>query len=321
MSSNAIPSTYEPLIQLLTDAVDGASTHGAAAGLKQNDETALRAVLHDLVGTPTGPDNPSQALPGLKAQYNTAKANKAAMTAALRSAQSNGRALAMACIGTLKPRLGNQWNAAWQEAGFASNSLQVPANPVFVLQNLHSFYLAHTDYEVKELTPDISCTAFACAKAVKTIADAQVASNRSNFETGEARNRLEQGVKAARMRLSGLREELARLIADDDHRWYAFGFDRPSHVGSPETPENVVVTPGAAGSGLLFVDWDDARRADSYRLRALDADGKVLAEVMPQDSEAKLTGLPTGSTVALTVTARNAAGESPASEAVEVEVP
>jgi hypothetical protein len=321
MSSNAIPTTYEPLIQLLTDAVDGSSTHGAAVGLKQNDEPALRAVLHDLVGTPAGPDGQTQALPGLKAQYNTAKANKAALTAALRSAQSNGRALAMACIGTLKPRLGNKWNAAWQEAGFAANSLQVPVNPVFVLQHLHSFYLAHADYEVKGLTPDISCTASACAGAVQAIADAQVASNRSNFDTGEARNRLEQGVKAARMRLSGLREELVRLIADDDHRWYAFGFDRPSHVGSPETPENVAVTPGAAGSGLVFVDWDDARRADSYRLRATDADGNVLAEVLPQDSEAKLTGLPAGSTVALTVTARNAAGESPASDAVEVDVP
>ena len=143
MSSHAIPSTDEPLIQWLTDAVDGSSTHGAAVGLKQNDEVALRAVLYDRVGAPTGPDDPLQTQPGLKAQYNTAKANKAAMTAALCSAQSNGRALAMACIGTLKPRLGNKRNAAWQEAGYASNSLQVPANPVFVLQQLHSFYLAH----------------------------------------------------------------------------------------------------------------------------------------------------------------------------------
>ena len=321
MSSNAIPSNYEPLIQLLTDAVDGASTHGVAVGLKQNDEAALRSVLHDLVGSPAGPNNQPPAHPGLKAQYNTAKANKAAMTAALRSVQSNGRAMAMACIGTLKPRLGNKWNAAWQEAGFASSSLQVPVNPVFVLQNLHSFYLAHPDYEVAQLTPNISCTAAACAGAVQTIADAQVASNRSNFDTGEARNRLEQGIKAARMRLSGLREELARLIADDDHRWYAFGFDRPSHVGSPETPENLTATPGATGSGMVFVDWDDARRADAYRLRATGADGKTLAEVLPQDSEATLTGLPVGVTVKLTVTARNAAGESPASEAIAVDVP
>ena len=91
MSSHTIPSTDEPLIPWLTNAVNGTNTHGAAVGLKQNDETALRAVLHDLVGTPTGPDDPAQALPGLKALYNTTKANKAAMTAALRSAQSNGR--------------------------------------------------------------------------------------------------------------------------------------------------------------------------------------------------------------------------------------
>ena len=46
-----------------------------------------------------------------------------------------------------------------------------------------------------------------------------------------------------------------------------------------------------------------------------------MAEVLPQDSEATLLGLPVGVTVKLTVTARNAAGESPASEAIEVIVP
>ena len=56
--------------------------------------------------------------------------------------------MAMACIGTLKPRLSKKCSAAWQEAGFASGSLQVPANPVFVLQHLHSFYLAHADLPV-----------------------------------------------------------------------------------------------------------------------------------------------------------------------------
>ena len=38
-------------------------------------------------------------------------------------------------------------------------------------------------------------------------------------------------------------------------------------------------------------------------------------------SKATLIGLPVGVKVTLTVTARNSAGESPASEAIEVEVP
>ena len=318
MSANKIPVTYEPLVQLLTDAVDGASKHGAAVGLKQNDEAALRAVFYDLVGNPGGTDNQPPPTIGLKAKLNAAMANKSAMTAALRTAQSNGRALAMACIGTLKPRLGIHWNSAWKEAGF-TGSLQVPTNPAFVLQSLHAYYSFHPNHELPQLTEQVSCTAATCIEAMKAIAEAQANSNQSNVQAGEARNSLDQAMKAARMRLSGLREELTRLIADDDHRWYAFGFDRPSHVGSPDTPVNLIATPGAPG--MLYVDWDDARRADSYRLRATDAEGAVLAEAFPQDSEATLTGLPSGSTVSLSVIAHNTTGDSPVSESITVAVP
>ena len=68
MSGNTIPLSYEPLVQWLTDAVDGASIHGAAVGLKQNDEAALRAVLNDLVGDPGGPDGQPPPSIGLKAR-------------------------------------------------------------------------------------------------------------------------------------------------------------------------------------------------------------------------------------------------------------
>ena len=319
MTGNTIPQNYEPLVHLLADAVNGASQHGAAVGLKQNDAAALRAALGELIGHPGGPNFQPPPYPGAKAVLNAAVANKSAATAALRSAQSNGRALAMACIGALKPRLGNHWNAAWTEAGFTGGSLQVPANPEFVLRNLQAYYGRHPDHEVPQLTEQLACTADACAGAVWAIATAQANSTQSNVAAAEARHQFDVAVKAARMRLSGLREELARLLADDDHRWYAFGFDRPSHVGSPDTPENLIATPGAPG--MLYVDWDDARRADGYRLRAAAADGKLLAESLPQDSAATLTGLPSGSTVSLTVTARNATGESPASEPVTAVVP
>jgi hypothetical protein len=171
------------------------------------------------------------------------------------------------------------------------------------------------------LTAELACTAAACAAAVQAIAQAQAESNQSNVEAGLARNALDQGIKAARSRLSGLREELTRLIGPDDHRWIGFGFDLPSHVGTPDTPENLTATAGSAGSGMIFVDWDDARRADAYRLRATDAEGKVLAEAQPQDSEATLSGLPVGVTVTLTATARNATGESPASAGISIVIP
>ena len=41
MATNEIPATYTPLVALAEDAADGAKTHGAAIGLKQNTETAI----------------------------------------------------------------------------------------------------------------------------------------------------------------------------------------------------------------------------------------------------------------------------------------
>jgi hypothetical protein len=45
MADNSIPTSYDPIVQLLEDAADGAHTHGAAIGLVHNDEAHIRADL------------------------------------------------------------------------------------------------------------------------------------------------------------------------------------------------------------------------------------------------------------------------------------
>lgn len=130
MANNSIPEGYDAIIQLLEDAADGAQTHGAATGLVHNGETALRTNLTSLVGTPAGPANVPPAVPGLKALWNTAQANKSSKTAALRTVQSNGRFLARTCIRSLFPVLGEDWNSAWSDAGFTGGSLAIPTNPL-----------------------------------------------------------------------------------------------------------------------------------------------------------------------------------------------
>jgi hypothetical protein len=322
MASNEIPREYEPLVELLHDAADGATTHGVAVGVKANDGPTLTALLDSLVGTPAGPGNVPPATPGLKALWNTAKANKSAAGAALRTAISNGRALAMACVGTLKPRLGNSWTTAWQAAGFQSGSLETPKNPQARLQELRAYYANNPTHEVPNLSPTISCTAAACQAAADAIGDADTASNTSNTDAGKAKAALEAGMDAARAHLGGLREELTRLLGDDDERWYLFGFERPSDPETPEVPANLVATPGGPGSHTVFVDWDNARRAETYRVLArAAATGAPLLERIVEESEAML-GLPAGATVKITVTARNdAGGESAESEPITVAVP
>lgn len=323
MANNTIPDAYEPVIQLLEDAADGAQTHGVATGLVHNNEVALRVNLTALVGTPAGPANVPPAVPGLKALWNTAKAAKSSKTAALRTVQSNGRFLARTCIRSLFPVLGEDWNSAWQDAGFTGGSLAIPANPLATLQQLRAYYAANPTRETANVN-GVACTAAACETAAQAVSTAQSNSNQSNTDAGTAHGNYLAGLAAARTRLSNLRDELSQLIGDDDERWYAFGFDKPSDSASPETPENLVLTLGGPGSRTLLGDWDDARRADKYRLRAVvKATGVQVFNEIVQDSDGILTlpALAVGTELEITVTGRNAVGESSPTAAVTALLP
>ena len=318
MANNTIPDAYEPVIQLLEDAADGAQTHGAAVGLVHNGETALRTNLTALVGTPAGPANVPPAVPGLKALWNTAQANKSSKTANLRTAQSNGRFLARTCIRSLFPVLGEDWNSAWSDAGFTGGSLAIPTNPLPTLQQLRAYYAANPTRETANIN-GVACTAAACETAAQAVSTAQSNSNQSNTDAGTAHNNYLAGLKAARTRLSNLRDELSQLMGDEDERWYAFGFDKPSDSASPETPENLVLTAGAPGSRTLLADWDDARRATNYRLRAkVKATGVQVFNELVADSQGIITlpAQPAGTELEVTVTGHNAVGESSPTSAV-----
>jgi hypothetical protein len=305
-----VPESYNPLVQLLADAADGADKYGAAINLKQNTGPAIRADLKALVGVPAGPNNVPPAVPGLKSLWNTAKSKKVEMTAALRTVESNGRALALTCIGSLRPVLGQKWNSAWNAAGFTTNSLAVPPHPRSLLLLLRGYYAANPAREVKDIN-GIDCTAAACQAAADAIGTADTASNQSNTDAGTAQSALQDGITAGRARASGLLAELGQLLDDNDPRWLAFGFDLPGHPASPDVPQNLTVTPGAAGSQTLFMHNDEERRASGYRFTVTKAaDGTVLAERLTQDAEATFNNLPAGVKVNVVVTARNATGES-----------
>ena len=313
MASNKIPVGYDPIVTLLHNAVAGARDHGDEVGLKQNDEATLRPLLDALAGT--------ESQLGAKGAWNTAKSRKVAATAALREMESRGRALVMAIVGVLKLRLGSQWNAQWHEAGFSQGTLHIPDHPQAILLQLRSLLLAHPDYEVPNLSDRFACTAAACQVAAEAIDAAKTASQASNAEASVAKQNLEQATANAKTRLTGLRQELALLLGPDDARWYAFGFDRPNDSQTPAIPAHVTATVGTAGHDSLFVEWDDARRADSYRAVLMDvATGQSVAEKLVNDSEAVYTGLPAGTHLKIAITSRNDAGESQPSEAVTVQL-
>jgi hypothetical protein len=316
-----IPKYFNPLVQLLEDAADGASRFGLAIGLKQNTEPVIRSVHESLVGKPAGPDNNPPAVSGLMDLWSAAKSEKTAKTAALRSAISNGRALARTVVDALKPVLGRNWTSSWNAVGFLGGSLAVPNNPATLLMSMRGYLAANPAHEVKNIN-GIACTAEACQAAADAIIAADAASNKSNSDAGIAQKNLQDGINAAHNVLSGLQHELGQLLGEDDPRWLAFGFDLPGHSDSPDVPENLTVTPGSAGSRSVFAHCDDARRAEGYRFVVTNkANGAVVVTQLTQDPQMTFENLTSGITVAVAVSARNETGESAMSQPVTAVVP
>jgi hypothetical protein len=173
---------------------------------------------------------------------------------------------------------------------------------------------------VPDLGHGISCSARGCAEATEAVAAAQDASLQGNRAAADAQRNLEAGKHAARKVLMNLRSELAQLLAPDDNRWYAFGFDRPCDPAGPRVPRHLVLSAGVEGSGMLLAHRDPARRAESYRVRVQNAQGETLQETIAHDTDAVITGLTPGATVTATVSARNGTGESQPCEGVEMVV-
>jgi hypothetical protein len=301
--------------------------HGAAIGIAQHTEPKIRADLEPVVGKPAGPGGTPPAVPGLKALVNAALANKVQKTAVRNSARSNGRALAGNVVTVLKPRLGKEWSANWNAVGFTTGNLTIPDNPLTILQQAAAYFVQHPAHEVPDLipgiVPPIAVTAASCNAAAQAITNAATQSNQSNADVAAARQNLDAGLTALRKRLSGLLNELGDLLDDDDPRWYAFGFERPSDPETGNVPENVIVAPGAAGSGRIFVDWDDARRAEKYRATVTNTANPsvVLATKIVEESEATFDGLPAAASIRVIVTSLNDAGESQPSESASGIVP
>lgn len=304
---NSIAQSFDPIVQLLSNAISGAHDLGDLINLKQNDEAALQTEYDALVGKPA--NDPAPAEPGLKDKWNLAKAAKVTATGTLQTAEGKGRAQAQSCLSVLKPLLGSLWNNKWINAGFSTGSLEVPSNPLTLLQQLRTYFALNPTHETTNVATRVNATAAACQQAADNIVDAAKVSNESNTAAGTAKKNLQDGIKSARGRLTGLRGELDQLLSAEDERWYSFGFGRPADPTTPAVVRHVVFT--AAGPGSFFTDFDDAKNADSYRVRVLDTGvtpPKEIAQKIVDESEATFTGIPSGTHVQIIVTARNDSG-------------
>ena len=209
MASQQIPVSYQPLVKLLAQAADGARSHGAAVGLKQNIEAVLRPELEAIIG-PSGSNQGPPATPSLKARWNAAKAYKVDASSRLLVAKADGRGLALACVNALKARLGLRWSNVWQAAGFTAGSLRVPEDPLTTLQQLRDYFTTHPDHELPNLSPVFGATAASCHAAAEAIIAATTELNEKTVAASDAKTQLDDALRSARQRLGGLREELSR---------------------------------------------------------------------------------------------------------------
>lgn len=306
MAANPIPTSLNALTALAEDAADGANTHEAAVGLKQNKEADIRADLTDLLAK--------------IAVHAAAVGVKPEQSAAVRTADSNGKAFIATSRDVLIPSLGGQWSQTWEPTGFPNQSLGVPRTQPerqSLLASLRDYFTANP---MQENAP-LSITAALAGTHFTALSDARSGFHQGVTLIGQTKATRDVAAIQLTKRLRGLIDELTQLLNGDDPRWYAFGFNPPSASATPDQVEGLVVTPGP--NGTLFADWDDTPRAARYyveiQIVGVDASFRRVATVI--DSDATITGLTSGTTVRIRIIAVNDAGSGPPSDVLEVVIP
>lgn len=295
MASNALPSKRDRLFALGDDMADGLNRHETALGIKQNTEAVMRAAL--------------AAARAAESAYGDAQVLKKAANAALKAADGAGRTFIVNSRKRLSKFFGEAYSTEWGAAGWPDNSTAVPTTQeerFNLVASLKAYFTGHAAHE----SADMEATA-AIADATHTaISNARATLAQKIAESGQAKNVRDAAEANLRKRMNGLIAELAIPLGAEDPRWHAFGLSRPADEETPEAPDFTTAVPGQTGT--LLVDWDDALRADHFRVWILivgtDTDFRAVQSV--EDSDATLSGLPSGSTVKVRVTSVNGAGES-----------
>ena len=303
---NALPRPLSDLFTLCEKAADGLNTHESSIGIMHNTEAVLRGNL--------------AAARTANNEFQAAKAARLSATDAQDTADANAVTFITSARDVLKTKLGGSYSQAWAEAGFASNSLAVPATlarRMELLKSLELYLTAHPTHEVAGLGVT-HAQAAATHEALSTAVSAVNAARSAQRGKREARDAAEETL---RNRLRGLVGELTQLVGDTDERWLDFGFRVPADDRLPEVPSDLILNGGAAGH--LVAGWTDTARAERYRVykQVVGVDNDFVLAKTVTDSDADLNTFTPGAQVRVRVTALNARGESQPSEVVEHQVP
>jgi hypothetical protein len=309
MYTKSIPKPVDPLLILGETAYNGALALGGAIYLKQNDAPAILATLRTVTGTPSAiPAEPP--VPGTQAIYLEAISAVVTANASYRAALADGCEFSREAIDLLRHFLGRRWNSAWSAAGFTAGSLAVPDNPEPLLIELRSYFGAHPAHGNAAL----GITAAGVQQKLDAIASTRQTAAAKLSERIAAKASRDESVQQLRYRLMGLRTELDQLLNADDERWYQFGFARPSDGRMPAKVSGLNLRAGMPGE--VQVSWLRSTVASSYRVtwRTGASGAEPVQAGLFADLAVTLSGLPSGQTIFVSVSARNASGETTPTE-------
>lgn len=306
MASNTLPDKLDHVLTQAEDMCDGLNQHETAVDVKQNTESVLRAAL--------------AAARAAESDYGDAKVAKKAANAAVTNADKAAKTFITNARKRLSKFFGEAASAEWEAAGWPPGSTAMPGEQSLrfnLLASLKAHFTSHpahesVDMEATAALADAAHTAYSNAR--NTLADKITLS-------GQKKAARDTAVANLRLRMNGLIAELEVLMGPEDPRWHAFGLNRPADEETPEAPSFTTAIPGP--NNTLLVDWDDALRADRWRVWMLivgtDTEFQVVLTVT--ESDATLPAPPSGSTVKLRVTSVNDAGESQPGPETEVVIP
>lgn len=308
MSSNRLPNPLADLFTLAEDMADGCHNHETAIGLKQNKEADVRADLAAAIAA--------------QKDYQTALSAKTDLSTAVTVADSNGKAFIGLAGSVLGQFLGTAWSQAWVATGFPDQSTGVPTTQSkrqALLLSLQNYFTANPGYEVN--TPKLVVTAARAGVLFNAFSDARMAAAEGNTTAGNKKALRDDAAQNLRYRMSGLIAELGQLLDDTDPLWLAFGLNEPGATNLPDQADGLALTAGPAGTVLAH--WSSAARATRYRVfQQIDGVDAIPVNVLTTgESDATLTGLPTGKLVKIYIVAANDAGQAAPSDTVQIVVP
>jgi hypothetical protein len=302
-----IPQNRDVLVPLALRGQSGANALGTTIGIAQNTAARITTDIQNYVGDPGSLTNT-----GAQGLYNKKHAALTDARAARDAARAHAVKLCAAAIDALKAHLGRSWNPAWTAAGFGGQSLVV--RPTTVEPKLIELRNYFRDNPTREVTSE-GVTAAAFAAEIAALQTAEHSRDTAISDFRNARDARDAAAYALKKRISGLQEELGKLLSPSDNRWADFGFPRPIDGSMPERVHGLILTAGLPGT--VLVQWEHAARAINYRVswKPQSSSGDPIVAGLYGDGAATLSGLPSGVTIVVSVTARNDAGETQPTEA------